>query len=361
MRHLLSTAAAVLFTLPACSAADDKSKAAPPPAAEAAAQAPKMLTIGDPAPPLKVAEWVKTADPVKAFEPGKVYVVDFWATWCGPCIQAMPHMNVLVNEYKEQGLRAVLVTAKDERGNTLDRVKEYVAGRGSRYNFAWAFCDTDDTHAAYMEAAGRGGIPCSFVIDKAGKIAFIGHPAELDDVLPRVVAGTWKGKADVDAIREMNEELDRLTDKPGEAVAALPAFEKKYPDKAKQSGYKVQKAAVLLQAGQIDAAKAVSEGLLKTGVEKKDGGTLNFVRGMWSAKQLNPDRKHIDLAVKAAEEVLKVEGESDLSAVLGAAQTYYAAGNKEKGQEYAEKALKLAGDDKRTKEQVEKVLKSFQE
>jgi thiol-disulfide isomerase/thioredoxin len=55
------------------------------------------LTGRDPAPPLKVSKWLK-GEEVKRFEPGKVYVVEFWATWCGPCIAFMPHLAELQAE-----------------------------------------------------------------------------------------------------------------------------------------------------------------------------------------------------------------------------------------------------------------------
>ncbi|MEM1422742.1 MAG: TlpA disulfide reductase family protein, partial [Planctomycetota bacterium] len=59
------------------------------------------LTVGDPAPALTVGQWLK-GEPVDAFENGHVYVVEFWATWCGPCIAGMPHLSEVQKEYGDR-------------------------------------------------------------------------------------------------------------------------------------------------------------------------------------------------------------------------------------------------------------------
>src|SRR5437764_4651078 len=61
------------------------------------------LKVGDPAPKLQMGKWIQ-GEPVTEFKPGKAYLVEFWATWCGPCRVSIPHLNELHNKYKDQGL-----------------------------------------------------------------------------------------------------------------------------------------------------------------------------------------------------------------------------------------------------------------
>ena len=57
------------------------------------------LSVGDPAPKLAVKEFVK-GEPLKDLEKGKTYVVEFWATWCGPCRTSIPHLTELQKKHK---------------------------------------------------------------------------------------------------------------------------------------------------------------------------------------------------------------------------------------------------------------------
>ncbi len=149
------------------------------------------LRVGDPAPPLRVTRWLN-GDPVARFEPGKVYVLDFWATWCGPCLQTMPHLGKLAKEHEAAGLVVIPVTTMTG-SNSRAAIDSFVLASGPKLGLTFAVCDDRRMEDAWFEAAGQGGIPCSFVVDKSGKVAFIGHPMELDDVLPGLLAAAGPG------------------------------------------------------------------------------------------------------------------------------------------------------------------------
>ncbi|OWK34524.1 TlpA family protein disulfide reductase [Fimbriiglobus ruber] len=145
------------------------------------------LKVGDPAPPLTVDKWIQGAE-VRSFVPGQVYVIEFWATWCGPCIKEMSHLDEYQAKYKNEGVTIIGFTP--DMFNSADEVTAFLGQKHPRPGYTFAHETGRVTYDAYMKAAGQSGVPCSFVVDRAGRIAYIGHPTYLDDVLPKVVAGT---------------------------------------------------------------------------------------------------------------------------------------------------------------------------
>ncbi|MGX9121061.1 TlpA disulfide reductase family protein, partial [Mesorhizobium sp. BHbsci] len=80
-----------------------------------------VLRMDSPAPAIKVQSWLR-GEPLTAFQPGKLYIVEFWATWCGPCVSAMPHLAELQDKYKDSGLEVVAVAAS-EKAPTADEAR----------------------------------------------------------------------------------------------------------------------------------------------------------------------------------------------------------------------------------------------
>ncbi len=153
------------------------------------------LAVGDPAPPLEVAAWLK-GDEVRSFAAGKVYVLEFWATWCGPCRKSIPHLSELQARYPED---VVVIGVSDEH---TQKIVQFMCQSGPRQklwydDIGYAIGSDPDRSVwnDYMRAAGRRGIPTAFIIGTGGLVEWIGHPARMDDVLASVVAGTWNRQA----------------------------------------------------------------------------------------------------------------------------------------------------------------------
>jgi len=329
---------------------------APKPAAPTPA-APK-LGVGDIAPPLKVTKWLQ-GEEVKAFAKDKVYVVEFWATWCGPCIAAMPHLNDLHDEYKAKGLEVIGLTSKDAN-NSQKAVEEFVAKNGKKFTYRFAYCDDRDTDKAYMEAAGQDGIPCSFVVGKDGKIAYIGHPMELDDVLPLILDGKWKGKESMDAITARMKELDDILQVVDEAekqkkydaafaaksLEKLTAFGKKHPTLALKTGVAGPKLMLSLKAKQYEVAAAISNALIAAAEKTKKAQDAFLVGMILSDKELNPDKKFLDVAVKGADLALKLDS-TNLKYSLNAIDIYLRAEKKDAAAAAGKLAIAAASDEEK--------------
>jgi thiol-disulfide isomerase/thioredoxin len=160
----------------------------------------RPLGVGDVAPALEVNAWLR-GGPVTLFAPGTVYVIEFWATWCGACVANIPHLTELTRAYPGR-VTVIGATSPDQSGNSLDAVGKFIAAKGARlsYHIAWLPESTGPASEAgihrntWFRQAGMASLeslPAAFIVDGRGRIAYIGDPLTLEAPLKRIVAGDW--------------------------------------------------------------------------------------------------------------------------------------------------------------------------
>ncbi len=101
---------------------------------------------------------------------GYAVLVEFWATWCGPCMVQIPHVNELWEKYKGKGL---MIVAVSDEGRSV--VEKCIADKGMKYPIA--------LDPAAGKAYGVSSIPHSFLVSPEGKVLWSGHPANLKESL----------------------------------------------------------------------------------------------------------------------------------------------------------------------------------
>lgn len=197
------------------------------------------LDIGDPAPSLRVREWIKGA-PIQRLEKGHIYVVEFWATWCKPCIEAMPHLSKLAVKYKNK-VSIIGVDVYEKESTSVGKIKAFVDSMGGRMDYHVAIDDSSHMVEEWIVAFDekKNGIPRTFVVNADGQIAWIGHPMNLDSVLHKIVNNEW----DISGSQKKRDEdknfktleletidfLNRLKDDPNLTLAAVDSLIKKEP------------------------------------------------------------------------------------------------------------------------------------
>ncbi len=231
-------------------------------------EAPKVMP-GAKAPAMKYSKW-KKGTPIKSFEPGKTYVVEFWATWCGPCKTSIPHLTELAHKYegKVDFIGYSIWENAREDATIEQQVDTFIAEMGEKMDYNVAMDEGTFMADNWMTAAAQIGIPSSFIIHDQ-KVMWVGHPMSMDKPLEEVVAGTFDLEASkADFLKEAAENMayieasndirsareEYAAGKKDEAIAKLYAV----PAKSAQAAGGAYNSILTLLSGD-DAAKAAAE------------------------------------------------------------------------------------------------------
>ncbi|KAG2178889.1 hypothetical protein INT43_001735 [Umbelopsis isabellina] len=103
----------------------------------------------------------------------KVVVVEFWATWCPPCRDSIPHVSKLAQQYKEQNVIVIGITNEQDG----EKVKQFVNSQGSSMEYTVAIDRKGAANRAFMVPTNTKGIPAAFILER-NKLIHNSHPMD---------------------------------------------------------------------------------------------------------------------------------------------------------------------------------------
>ncbi len=298
-----------------------------------------------------------------------------------PCREGIPHLAQLQRDYGEKGVQIISVSSEN-----LDTIQRFLGqelpqrAEGDQPKTAVTFaqatstyslaCDPDQsTEKSYMQAAFQSTIPKAFIVGKDGKIEWIGHPDELDDVLRQVVTDQWKreefgkgflaGQQAEIARMELNEALHRR--QYAKAVELIDKRLKLAEEPQEQLELRLTKVQVALAQNEIaQATTLLSESFAFT------GGRVDMVDLIcWHVYEQAERRKQdltplLKVAFAEGEKALKnAKGEALPSLLDTVGHVAYKLGDRTKAIELVTQAVELAvGENKEFSKQFLEQIKT---
>ncbi len=176
-----------------------------------------LAVPGQRAPDLENVRWIQ-GEPVKQFESGRVYVVDFWSTWCEACIEPIDHLNALAQRYEDD---ATFIAIHIWQREAAPEPAKFLAKRRIASKSVLKFAiveDADDVLAkTWMDATENGGLPTSMIVDRASRLAWFGHSKDLDGPLREIIDGTYDTQRSIEMMNR-GIQAGRKANESGKAI-----------------------------------------------------------------------------------------------------------------------------------------------
>lgn len=271
--------------------------------------ADRPVGLGERAPIVDADEWLNT---VERSADEQIRVVHFWASWCQPCLEAIPPLSGIQTEYADRGVSVAGITWPDPK-NTRERVDALLTKRAGQLRYAIGWDADGSTAKRWLGTETKRTLPISFVVDAEGRVVFRGHPMWLRAPIEGVLAGTWDVERDnrrLDLAREEWGEIYRASgDRPDRVVTLAEGFRARYPLVAHVVDGLEFEALIALDRG--EQAATVGRWIVDRAAAQGDALLLNNVAWMLVDPQRRLTQRDLGLAHEAATAAVEMTGAKD--------------------------------------------------
>ena len=328
---------------------------------------PAALSPGDLAPGLFIAQWLR-GRPMPSFTPDSVSVVVFWASWCDASVAAISTLNAVQRRFAEQQVRLIAISSRDSEGESVARMKARLDSSAIPIEFSVAFDERRRTAHAWLDAAEQEYIPTAFIVDRTGKVAWIGSPLWPAGEFQEAVAATVAGELDARGLERLRDRwsnfVSRVQTLEGEAQqaqmtgqldAAARIFDQLITLNVRNAPmYTINKFSMLLTRGREEQAYEFARAAI-VGPLHNDASMLNELA--WSIlDEEGLEKRDFKLALAAARRAEELTQGQDPAILDTIARAYQCLGDLNQAIAFQTRAVELAPEDSERTQYAEKLV-----
>lgn len=260
----------------------------------------------------------------------------------------MPLLSVAQDKHAKSGVVVIGVTAPSDR-NPREKVDELLEDLDSEIRFRVGWDSSRSAWSAYMDAAGVGGIPAAFVVDKVGKIAYIGGPVTAEIAVEMILTDEWSAGSSPERLDEAYAVIsgyyrytggglsDEQTEK---VVTALQRIEEEFAEFV--PAFRPTLFSLYLSAEKHDKAGEIGAAWMAAAIKAKDAMDLNTIAWTIIDPYSDVETKDLEMARKAAKAAVRFSKKKDPAILDTLARVHACAGEWTSAVEVQRMAIKVA-------------------